>query len=189
MITNDTGFPDTQVYVTLAGQQVAAGTQYFFSLDETTGVYTPIIATLTSYSPSYSYLLSELPASTTGSSDYVVYVPDLNGARFYFSIKEPIYLASKTGNAITAPTYFAFYDPNFNSIFETVELTYIDDFPAKQPSPAIHWTASINTTEVDAFGFPIKIQHYSYSSSNPSTLNPVVQAPNALSSGFGDGGL
>lgn len=189
MITNDTGFPDTQVYVTLAGQQTAGGTQYFFSLDEKTGVYTPLVATPSSYSPTYSYLLSELPTSTTGSSDHVVYVPDLNGTRFYFSIKEPIYLASKTGNAIAAPTYFAFYDPNFNTIFESIELTYIDDFIHKQPPPAIHWTASINTTEVDAFGFPIKIQYYSYSSSNPSALTPVVQAPNALPSGFGEGGL
>lgn len=189
MITNDTGFSDDQVYVTLAGQQVAAGTQYFFSLNQTTGVYTPITATVTSYSPSYSYLLSELPTSTTGSSDHIVYVPDLNGARFYFSLKEPIYLASKSGNAIAAPSYFAFYDPNFNTIFETVELTYINDFIHKKPLPAIPWTASINTTEVDAFGFPIKIQYYSYSAASPTTLTPVVQATNALPSGFGDGGL
>jgi|GEM_PF-3221909 hypothetical protein len=189
LITNDTGFSDNQVYVILEGQQIAGGTQYFFSLDKSTGVYTPHIATVSSYSPNYSYRFSELPSSITGSSDRIVYVPDLNGARFYFSINRPIYLASKTGNAIAAPSYFAFYDPNFNTLFESVELTYTNDFIYKQPPPVIPWTASINTTEVDAFGLPIKIQYYSHNPSNPSKLIPVIQAPNALPSGFGEGGL
>lgn len=189
LITNDTGLPDDQVYVTLAGQEVPAGSEYFFSMDFNTGVYSPVLATPSTYSPTYSYLLSQLPTSTTGSRDHVAYVSNLNGARFYFSLREPTYLASKTGNAIAAPSYFAFYDPNFNNLFETVEVTYISDYDNKQPAPAIPWTATINTTEVDAFGLPIKIQYYSFDSSNPTALNPVIQIPNALPSGFGEGGL
>ncbi|MCB1115326.1 MAG: hypothetical protein KDK71_02555 [Chlamydiia bacterium] len=188
MITNTTGLSADEIYVTLAGQQVAGGTQYFFELAADSGVLSPVAASPTSYSPSYSYLLSTFPQSSTGNNDYIAYVSDLAGARFYFSIKAPIYLKAGPGNAIAPPTYFAFYDPNYNTLYETVELTYINDFSGKQPAPAIPWTASVNTTEVDAFCLPIKIQYYSYSADNPNALTPIVQIPNALPSGFGEGG-
>ena len=187
VITNTTGLPANQVYVTLAGQQVAAGTQYFFSLAPDTGIFTPITATNTTYSPSFSYLLSDFPTSTTGANDYLAYTPALAGARFYFSIKHPIYLQSDTPNDLKAPNYFAFYDPNYSNLYESVELTFIPT--GGGGGTTIPWTASVNTTEVDAFSLPIRIGYFSFDPSNPDAVTTMTQDPNALPSGFGVGGL
>lgn len=193
VISNTTGLSDSQVYVILAGQQTAGATPaYFFQLGSG-GVMTPVPASSSTFSVNYSYQLSSLPSCTTGAHNYLVYVPALNGARFYFSINQPMYLQSDTlvgspPNQIVAPTYFAFYDPNFNTLYETVEATFVPNFSGALPPPAIPWSASINTTEVDAFCLPIKISYYSYSPSNPSAVTPLAQDPNALPSGFGVGG-
>ena len=187
VITNDTGLPANQVYVTLAGQQVAGSTEYFFKLDTTSGNYTPIMADDSTYCPNFSYLLSTLPQASTGANDYLVYTPALAGARFYFSINRPIYLQANSPNNLAPPTYYAFYDPNYNNLFESVELTFKPT--GGGAPPAIPWTASVNTTEVDAFCLPIRIGYYSYNPSNPNAVTPMTQDPNALPSGFGVGGL
>ncbi len=193
VISNTTGQPDNQVYVILAGQQTPANlTQYYFQLGEN-GILNPVAATSGTFSANYSYPLTLLPRSTTGAHDYLVYAPGLNGARFYFSIGSPIYLQSDTlvgspPNQIVAPTYFAFYDPNYSNLYESVEATFFPTGGSGGPS-TIPWTASVNTTEVDAFGLPVAISYYSYDPLNPSTVTPLVQNPNALPSGFGVNGL
>ncbi|MBY0530156.1 MAG: hypothetical protein K2P51_08235 [Rhabdochlamydiaceae bacterium] len=191
VISNTTGQPDDQVYVLLAGQQTALNLEQFFFQLTTGGILTPVSASSSTFSVNYSYPLTSLPRSSTGSHDYLVYVSSLSGARFYFSIGSPIYLQSDTlvgspPNQIVAPTYYAFYDPNYCNLYESVEVTF---FPSGGGSaPAIPWTASVNTTEVDAFGLPIRISYFSYNSESPSALTPLVQNPNALPSGFGVGG-
>lgn len=191
VITNTTGLSADEIYVTLIGQQtVSDPTQYFFQITQG-GILAPVAASSTTYSPNYSYKLGSLPKSSTGVNDYLVYAPSLNGARFYFSIRSPIYLQSDTltmgtPNQIVAPTYFAFYDPNYSNLYETVEVTFFPN--GGGGGSAIAWTASINTTEVDAFGLPIRISYYSFDPSNPTTSTPLVQNPNALPSGFGIGG-
>lgn len=194
VISNTTGQPDSQVYVILAGQStVADSTQYYFQLGAN-GILTPVAASSTTFSANYSYPLSSLPSSATGPHDYLVYAPSLNGARFYFSIGSPMFLQSDTlttatpPNQIVAPTYFAFYDPNYSNLYESIEVTFFPNGGSGGAS-SIPWTASVNTTEVDAFGLPIKISYYSYDSAFPSAVTPLVQDPNALPSGFGIGGL
>lgn len=186
VITNTTGLPADQIYVTLAGEQIAAGTQFFFKL-LLGGILFPVTASTTTYSPDYSYPLSDFPTSTTGANDYLAYVPSLNGARFYFSITQPMYLQSDTPNSISAPTYYAFYDPNYNNLFESIEVTF-KPLGGGAP-PAIPWTASVNTTEVDTFCLPIRIGYFSFDPLNPNAVTPMTQDPNALPSGFGVGGL
>ena len=195
VIFNTTSQPDDQVYVLLAGAQSAAAnaTEYFFTLGEN-GILTPVAASSGTYSPHYSYPLTSLPSSSTGAHHYLVYVPTLIGSRFYFSIGSPMYLQSDTlvsppavpPNQIVAPTYYAFYDPNYSNLYESVEITFLPS--GGTGGASIPWTASVNTTEVDAFGLPIKISYYSYDSMSPSTITPLVQSPNALPSGFGIGG-
>ncbi|MBS0653858.1 MAG: hypothetical protein JSR39_10100 [Verrucomicrobia bacterium] len=190
VLNNTTGLPDNQVYVTLAGQEVAGSTQFFFQLNPSTGVFTPVPATSSTYSPNYSYPLSSFPVSTTSttsSPEYLAYVPSLAGARFYFSIQQPMYLQSDTPNAITAPTYYAFYDPNYSNLYETIELTF--NPTGGSGGAYIPWTASVNTTEVDAFCFPIRIGYFSYNPASPGSITPMIQDSNALPSGFGVGGL
>ncbi len=87
-----------------------------------------------------------------------------------------------------APTYFAFYDPNYSNLYESIEITFIPQVVTPPPPPTdIPWTATVNTTGVDAFGFPIQIAYYSYDSMNPTAKTLMTQDPNALPSGFGVG--
>jgi len=187
VLTNSSGLNDSEIYVTLIGQQTAANSlQYFFQLGKN-GVMNPVAGSSSTYSPDFSYQLTEFPRSTTGSHDYLVYAPNLNGARFYFSVGVPMYLQSDTltatTNQIVAPNYFAFYDPNYNTLYDSIEVTYIPRGGGS--SPAIPWTATANTTGVDAFGLPLAISYFSYNPSNPSASTPMIQNPNALPSGFG----
>jgi hypothetical protein len=193
VITNNTTLADSDVYVTFLGKyRDALGDDFFFSLTENTsppmGVYAPIQPGLTTLSSNYSYQLSTLAKSSTGAHDYIVYVPSTPSNRFFFSINSPLYVESDASpNNIAAPNYFAFYDPNYNNLYESAEMAF---FPSGGSGnyPNIPWTASLNTTEVDAFGLPIRIQYQSYDPANPSTTTPMVQTPNALPSGFGVGG-
>ena len=192
VITNNTTLPDTDVYVLFEGKyQDPTSDLYFFELTEFTsppmGVYAPVHPTTTTFSANYSYPLSSLPKSSTGADDYLVYVPTAPSNRFYFSIRSPIYLESDaTPNNIASPTYFAFYDPNYNNLFETIEMAFLPEGGSGVGN--IPWTASFNTTEVDAFCLPMRIQYQSYDPATPSTVTSMVQDPNALPSGFGTGG-
>ncbi|MCX6990656.1 MAG: beta-1,3-glucanase family protein [Chlamydiae bacterium] len=189
VISNTTGLPASDVYVTLAGQQVPSNlANYFFKLGAF-GVMSPVIGSSTTFSPNYSYPLNLLPRSSTGVNDYLVYVPNLDGARFYFTIRAPMYLASADGGIISGPTYYAapsgtIPDPNFYNLFESIEATFFPHGGSSSPSQ-IPWTASVNTTEVDAFGLPISIAYYSYNPATPSAVTPMLQNSNALPSGFG----
>lgn len=192
VITNNTTLPDTEVYVLYEGKyQNPAGDLFFFQLTPFTsppqGVYSPVHPTTTSFSGNYSYKLSTLPKSSTGANDYLVYVPNSPSNRFYFSINSPMFLESDASpNNIAAPTYFAFYDPNYSNLYESVEMAFIPH--GGTGGGDIVWTASMNTTEVDAFGLPIRIQYQSYNPAAPSTVTALIQDPNCLPSGFGVGG-
>ena len=193
VLTNNTTLPDTEVYVLFEGKyKYPNGGLFFFQLTEFTsppmGVYAPVTPATTTLSTNYSYQLSTLPRSSTGPNDYLVYVPNCPSNRFYFSINSPMFLESDASpNNISAPSYFAFYDPNYSNIYESVEMAFIPD--GGTGGDLIPWTASMNTTEVDAFGFPIRIQYQSYAPATPTSVTPMVQDPNALPSGFGVGGL
>lgn len=207
VISNTTGLSPDDVYVLLGGASLPSppapavpSPVYFFQVTGG-GVMSPILATDTTYSVDYSYPLSALPQSTTGINDYLVYVPQVSGARFYFSINSPMFLESDTNpppppappppgapNQIQAPNYFAFYDPNYSNLYETVEMTFDPTGNTTGGPTDIPWTAFINTTEVDAFGFPVQISFYQYDPMSPSAVTPLIQNPNALPSGYGVGG-
>jgi len=192
VITNNTSLPDTEVYVLYMGKyKDAGGNLFFFELNAQTnpsyGVYFPVLPTSTTFSANYSYQLSSLPRSSTGANDYLVYVPDSPSNRFYFSIGKPMYLQSDANpNNIAPPTYYAFYDPNYYNLFETIEVSFLPE--GGSGGQYIDWTGGPNTTEVDAFCFPLKINYRSWDPANPSIATELVQNPNALPSGFGVGG-
>lgn len=192
VITNASGLADTSVYVLFEGNyKIAGGDLFFFDLKDSTsppmGVYSPVTPTEESFSVNYSYPLSSLPKSSTGANDYLVYVPSCPSNRFYFSLNSPMFLQSDASpNNIAAPTYYAFYDPNYCNLFESIELSFLPT--GGSGGDDIEWTASINTTEVDAFSVPMRIQYQSYDPVNPSAKTQLLQNPNALPSGFGTGG-
>lgn len=193
VLTNNSTVDASNVFVLFEGRyKNPAGDFFFFELTANTnppfGVFVPTIPTDSSLSANFSYPLSSLPKSSTGDNDYIVYVPSAPSNRFYFSINSPFYLESDTSpNQIQPPIYYAFYDPNYSNLYESVELGYFPD-GGSTTYGQIPWTASINTTEVDAFGIPLKIQYQTYDPTNRSAVTVLMQNPNALPSGFGVGG-
>lgn len=191
LIRNNTTQAASDIYIFFTGRyKEATGPLYFFALSDATnppnGVFYPVAVTDTTFSANFSYQLSTLPQSSTGADDYLVYVPNTPSNRFYFSINSPIFLQSDaTGSNIAPPTYYAFYDPNYSNLFESVEFSFLPK--GGSGGQYIDWTATVNTTEVDAFGLPIRIQYASYDPANSSTYDILQQNPNALPSGFGQG--
>lgn len=192
VVTNNTGLSPDLVYVLFEGHYAEPDSDlFFFELTDLTsppmGVFSPVHPSTTSFSVNYSYPLSSLAKSSTGSNDYILYIPSAPSNRFYFSINSPIFLQSDASpNNIASPTYYAFYDPNYLNLFESIEVGYFPE--GGSGGDNIPWTASFNTTEVDAFGIPLKIQYQSYDPASPTSISPLVQNPNALPSGFGLGG-
>lgn len=191
VISNNTTLNADEIYICFVGNYKTAGADiFFFALSENTsppmGVFSPVEVSNTTFSATYSYPLSSLPQSTTNANDYLCYIPSAPSNRFYFSINGPVYLQSDVPNSIASPTYFAFYDPNYNQLFESIEVGYI--LHGGSGGEHITWTASINTTEVDAFGLPLRIQYQTFTPTDPSAVTQLVQVTNALPSGFGVGG-
>lgn len=179
VIRNSTNQSASNIYVTFVAQQQNQGgapsaSSNFYQLQTTTGKLTPVLATAATYSPNYSYTLSQFMPSTTGGNDYLVYAPYADG-RFYFSIGSPMYLLSQEGS-ISAPQYNLFYDPNYNTLYDSVEFNFYKQ--ASHTPGAINWTATIDTTNVDAFGLPLRVNYCTYNAGQPDAVTPLALANN-----------
>lgn len=192
VITNTSTLSADDIYVFFTGKYNDPDSgQYVFSLTSNSnppmGVYTPIYPNNSTFSVNYSYQLSSLPQSVTGVNDYIVYIPFAPSNRFYFSIGSPFYVETDaTPNNVANPIYYAFYDPNYSNLYESIEVGFFPEGGSSDPQD-IPWTASINTTEVDAFGLPMKIQYNTYDPEDPTAVN-ILDQPENLPSGFGVGG-
>jgi Beta-1,3-glucanase len=80
------------------------------------------------------------------------------------------------GGGLVLPTSQNPSDPNFNTMFDFTELTWIQQAPIPG-HPEITTNLGINVTEVDSFGLA---QQYIIEGTDPATFQPNT----ALTSGF-----
>lgn len=179
VIRNTTTLDDSMIYVT------PTGSGNFFQLGKA-GIMIPVTASSSTFSAWFSYKLTEFPRSTTGDHDYLMYLPGVTGGRCYFSINSPMYLQT-LANSIAAPIFYAFYDPNYNNIYEYGEIAFLPSGGSSTPGN-IPWTSTTDISEVDAFGFPIEMGLYSFDPTNPTAFTQLPQYPNAPLQGLGVGG-
>jgi len=174
VISNTSLQPDDTVYVLILGGL----TQVYYLETEFYGKLVPLQVSTSTYTPSYSYTLTQLPRSTTGPNDYLVYLPNgTSSGRVYFSFGSPLFLLANANNTLTAPSSSSFYDPNYNLIYDFAEMT-ISEIANPTPS-CITYQPFLDTTQVDNWSIPIKLFFAEYPSNaiyiptdSPST-NPT----------------
>jgi hypothetical protein len=151
---NDKGFPvGKTVYVTNAAGDVAI---------------TPAIPATAERS---------LSLNVGAGADNDLMLPRLSAVRIYSSIGAPllVHTGDIMGGGIVTPTSQNPNDPNFNTIFDFTELTWVPQ--AVGGHPEITTNLGINVTEVDSFGLP---QQFTIEGTDPATFQPNT----ALSAGF-----
>ena len=107
--------------------------------------------------------LSIVPQSATprslaldlGTSGVVnLRLPQLTAMRIYFSLAKPVLVtATAQGAPPSTPAGWVSTDPNYRTIFDWAEFTWVDDPPATLSNSTIGG----NATQVDMFGIPMLI--------------------------------
>lgn len=104
-----------------------------------------------------------------GSSEMdTLTLPKLSAVRIYYSIGPLlVHTGDIKGGGIVTPTVQNPDDPNFNTIFDFTELTWVPQTVAGYPD--IKTNLGINVSQVDAFGLPLQ---FTITGTDPATLKP-----------------
>ncbi len=126
------------------------------------------------FSPSFSYTLDQFPTSKTGDNDFLLYFPNgIQSVRIYVSIDQPLYcLIGGSPLSLIAPQVFQFNDPNFNTIYDFLELT-LTNLPNNQPDTPVQ--PFMDTSQVDSLGLPFELQIFTYDDQNPTSSMQLIQ--------------
>ena len=104
-------------------------------------------------------------------------LPKLTAVRIYSSLGAGLltHNGGVMGGALVPPAAATPSDPNYNTLYDFAELTWIKQAPI-QNHPEIITNLGLNVTEVDAFGL---VQQFTIEGIDPAHFTPT-----ALSSGF-----
>lgn len=186
VIVNNTGQPASSVYCVLHGND-PNGVPCFLVPNTTTGICTfqyPTPSGMPS-SISSSVTLSQLPLATntpyTGGNAYLIYIPINSSSRGYFSINNPMYLATALNPAlgviaVTDSSVTTYSDPNFYSVYQDFEFGLVNTSQNTNANLGIY----CNLSWVDYFCLPMQLYTYSYS---PSGSTPIIINNAALPAG------
>ena len=104
-------------------------------------------------------------------------LPKLTAARIYSSVGQALVVQNgNTNNQLNPPVGHSPSDPNFNTMFDFTEFTWLHQAPI-QNHPEITTNLGINVTEVDSFGL---VQQFTIEGTDPATFQPN----SALTAGF-----
>ncbi len=155
VIVNSSGFPDTDVYITIIGAQVigtTAQTQKMYMTFNSSGVgsYTLVPASGSGSVPNVQLSTVNTPMT---ANTYAIYVPandagsdGISGARIYFQINNSTELVTYSGGLLTEPTVLNQSLSSYSISFDKYEFAYI---PNGSPQIAADGTA------VDFFCLPL----------------------------------
>jgi hypothetical protein len=106
-------------------------------------------------------------------------LPKLSGIRIYSSLGAGILTQNGgiKGNGLATPDVENPGDPNFNTIFDSIETTWEDQAPIENHDD-IKTNLGTNVTEVDLFGLA---QQYTVEGTDPATFNPTSKTAGFLS--------
>lgn len=146
LLTNTTGKPDSAVYVVITGQNTS-GDIGVVSIAGGVGTY--VLGVSGNTLNAYVYPFTSLPAS---GANRLIYLPEIISSRFWFSVDNPLQMSFNTtsGGAVglVEPNFTNPNDPNYNFIFDKVELNF-------QLTPSV--SIFTDATAVDFFSMPIFI--------------------------------
>lgn len=173
-LENDTNnaYSSSQIYIMITGQKVAGGPYCWLKLspgnngdevgtlvpmnpaDNTIPAGDSLNKNGINYTKQYAFPLSEVPNGID-----VLRNDPIIGGRIWISMGAPLYLSALAGGGFIGPSLSNPSDPNFNTTWDSIELT-LDQSR----------TLFANTTQVDKFAIPTTFQIKSTSGS----LTPKV---------------
>jgi len=164
-LVNQSGYPDSQVYVLVTGDLTDGATQAWGQVDTSPGsnfgVASLVVAATGQNATQFSCTLSQLPSYNAGNGNTgrVLYLPQITSGLVWFSIGEALSM-TVNGNSIVHPSY-----TTTTTNFDTFEMTYL-----LSGDPQV----SVDTTAVSAFSIPL----YAYLSGATSvSANSGVYQP------------
>lgn len=129
ILVNNSGVPDTEVYVLITGKNYdIVAVQVWGSINTTPGPNFGVV-TLDPVAPgdnstSYSVLLSSLPLTTGGR---VIYLPETQSGLVWFSIDTALSMTVNDSGgvySIVQPNFMNSSDPNYYTNFDIFEFTF-----------------------------------------------------------------
>jgi len=167
VIVNNSGLPDSDVYVLLQGRVPIGGPQLFMDFNGS-GVGTQHVVSVGDNGSTYSQPLSFFPASSGGG--HVFYIPMTDSFLVFISLQNKLNIpVLSTG--IADPAFDNPNDPygNFNTIWDQFEGAYVSTSP----------NISVDATAVSFFSIPLYV--YLSTPSAPSGSNcGLTQSRNSL---------
>ncbi len=154
VLVNNSGFPDSEVYVLVTGTDPSNGNQAWGNINTTTGVVTVQDVMNGDNGSTFSVLLSNLPLGSTGR---VFYMPPINSSLFWFSMQQSLDMPV-SGLAIVQPSFTNPSDANYFKNFDVFEFAYVSG-----GNPPVNADA----TAVSFFSIPL----YGYLAGATSTSN------------------
>jgi len=185
VIVNRTGQMSSQIYLVIHGND-NSGLPCFLVPNAVTGLCGYVYPTPAGAngSAASSVLLSNLPAATnTGIADpaFLIYLPFNSSSRAYFSINQPMYLATEFNPAtgvfgIDDASVTTLTDPNFYTLYQDIEFG-LNNIVTNSSSQLF-----LNLSWVDYFCLPMQFSASSYSSTpphaTPINVMPTPADPN-----------
>ena len=173
IIKNDSGVDPSKVFILASNPPIKGGSDgHLFNLVKQPGIMKacPLTANgVAVFASAYSIPLSMLPKANTGNNDYLLYFPFFQeSVRVYISFDQKLFLSItpdpglNNRYALNGPTQ-VFNNPNFNVIYDFVELTLSKVVSPENPKLPIQ--PFMDTTQVDSFGTPIKLEFCKYDQS------------------------
>ncbi len=152
VLVNNSGLPDSEVYVLITGDTTDKSNQVWGVVDTNTGPGFGLIS-LRAVEPgdnstTYSYLLSQLPETASGR---VIYSPEITSGIVWFSMKNKLSMTVNATpgvppNTIVQPNFTNPSDSNYSTNYDIFEYTFL-----KSGSPQV----SADATAVSFFSIPL----------------------------------
>lgn len=123
VIVNNSGLPDSEVFVVVTGADpVVTTTQVFLSINTSTGIGTRVTAATGQNATMFTVALSQLPP--VSHNGHVIYFPEISGGEVWFSMLSKLNMPVN-GNAIVQPAFNNPGDPNYTTNFDIFEVAYV----------------------------------------------------------------
>ncbi len=145
VIVNNSGLPDTEVFVLVQGRVPIGGPQVFVDFD-VAGVGTNHLVLAGENGSTFTHPLSYFPATSDG---HVFYLPEIDSFLTLISLNTPLNIPVLAGNNIADPAFNDPADPygNFTTNWDQVEGAYVPTTP----------NIAVDATAVSFFSLPLYV--------------------------------
>jgi hypothetical protein len=121
VLVNNSGYPDSQVFIVITGNDPSNGHQAWGNINGATGVVTVQDVANGDSSTTFTKALSSLPQGSTGR---IFYMPPMSSSLFWFSMVNELHM-TVTGLAIVQPNFTNSGDADYYTNYDLFEFAYV----------------------------------------------------------------